>query len=218
MMSQEQFVTFLADFKVSIEKSVENTVKTSVTEIGKDINEKIDIKIGNIDEGIKNLKGQLDESEAKQSAINKRIEMRLSKMEEDKRREYHKKMKSDTLCVQPNGRKTPSYQPSKNNVRNVKTPTVNSIRQRTPDPLAQSEDNQPPGRVNHPTPQSSPTMTRSNSWAEEVERETAGDNSETANGDRRRWTAGSTEHRCWTEGLRATVNPMENRNRNEQKL
>ena len=99
----------MTGFKESIEKSVEKTVEKSVVAIGKEINDRIDTKMNHIDEGIKNLKTQMDENEVKQDNLNKQLEMRLKRIEEDRRRESYGRMKSNSLRQdQPLGRRPPN--------------------------------------------------------------------------------------------------------------
>ena len=175
-MTQEQFMAFMTSFKDTIEKYVEKTVERSVAAIGNDINEKIYMKMKNIDDGIKDLREQVKNSDVKQDKMNKRIEQRLNKIEEDRRRESFKIMKSDMLHeIQPTGRIQPSDQLKDREETERRDTSDRERMARTPDPLVQSMGrnyllDQSQGRCDLPTnSQSTTTMTRSNSWTDEVE-------------------------------------------------
>ena len=96
MEMNQQFLDFMNNFKTMIEKSV-NT-------IGVTLNNQLEEKLSKIELQVKDLKEQADQSDAKQEQVNKNMEQRLKRIEQDAQREKYRRMKSDTLGVQPVGR------------------------------------------------------------------------------------------------------------------
>ena len=218
-ISEEQFMTFMNNFKETIEKTVDT--------LGDKINLKIERQLGNIDKDLKDLKEQVKTSDDKQDKINKRMEEnikeqnrrledRMKNLEQAEMRKNYKGMKSDTLGrpnqdkVQPTGRTGAFNQPqgqSTQKVRMQEDRTFQKERQ-----SENREQNEQPERRNDPFHQ---PMIRSNSWAEEVEQEyQKSSNSHVRNEgledqDRRQWT--EQRRGDWTDGLRAEVCPTNGR-------
>ena len=88
-ISGKDFLTFMNDFKTTMEKTVKN------------IDRKLDAKMNKIDEDIKDLRDEVKANDKKTDDMNNFLTGRMSRLEQDLKRMHHSRMKSDTLGTKP---------------------------------------------------------------------------------------------------------------------
>ena len=156
-LSGQELMNSMVTFKKSIKKSM--------SDIGKDINDKIDIKLNNLDKGLTNLTEEVRSNNAKQEKLVERLENRLSKLEVDVDRVKFARMKERT-GGRLDGKSTTGGQ--KEGPQDKIMSDAALRRDIRADKL--TEDDSRPARRTVPTDhrQDQP-ITRTRSWAEEVE-------------------------------------------------
>ena len=157
MTTSVELMTFMVEFK--------RTMEISMEAVRKDIDEQIDTKLQDIGKGMENLgeklkaseeklEDRLKMSEEKQEEENKKLGHRLQRMEEDMRRMKHSKMQSESLVVK-SARQQGRGQIFRLEEEEEKTTGGEKTKTMLPEPGKEDE----------------PRLVRSNSWAEEVDKE-----------------------------------------------
>ena len=88
-ISGKDFITFMNEFKATMENSVKN------------LDRKLDAKMYKMEEDIKDLKDEVKAKDKKTDDMNNFLTGRMSKLEQDLKRMHHSRMKSDTLGTKP---------------------------------------------------------------------------------------------------------------------
>ena len=150
----------------------------------------MDAKLEKIEDGMKNLKNDVKENDEKTEKLTKMINGRMSKIEEDVKRMKYRNMSSDTL-MRNNREKDEKETNEKENTEN---------------PAARKNEGNNEKIIRH------------NSWAHEVEEELENRQNDTTmyEIDKAQWTNKMRKPACWTEGLRATVRPTKEPEREKE--
>ena len=169
-MSGEELLNIMNGFKATITKTMED--------IGQDINRKIDDKLNRIDRGLDNLTDEVRTNDKKQESNHRNLEQRLKKLEIDTERARYSRMKQNSELsnnFQSDGRR----QIEKEREKVKKTEVSRFV-------IPDQEHITPLGPERDPlSPDVAPPISRTSSWAEEVESEASGTRTED---DRRQWT------------------------------
>ena len=149
-ISGKDFMKFMNNFKMTMEETV--------MKVEDNVCAKLKGEIENIDKGINILRKEVKENEKKTEDMNKMLTGRISQIEQDMRRLKHSSMKSDTLGVQPKGRRD---QPDQSQDKLISEPRNATV------PGPKENNCEDPARRN----EGAAGITRQNSWADEVTEE-----------------------------------------------